>query len=61
MWEQSTVLPRGPLRTHQEDVDIMRTYGVGPYVNPIKKVEKEAKESADIGTRKRRSPGRTDR
>lgn len=27
-----------------DDVDIMRTYGVGPYVNPIKKVEKEAKD-----------------
>merc|ERR1719264_215922 len=28
----------------EDDVDIMRTYGVGPYVNPIKKVEQEAKD-----------------
>ena len=28
----------------EDDVDIMRTYGVGPYVNPIKKVEKETKD-----------------
>uniref|UniRef100_A0A7S3SK59 AAA+ ATPase domain-containing protein n=1 Tax=Strombidinopsis acuminata TaxID=141414 RepID=A0A7S3SK59_9SPIT len=28
----------------EEDVDIMRTYGVGPYVNPIKAVEKETKD-----------------
>lgn len=28
----------------EEDVDIMRTYGVGPYVGPIKRVEKETKE-----------------
>jgi len=28
----------------EDDVDIMRTYGVGPYVNPIKKVEKDAKD-----------------
>merc|ERR1719272_1082920 len=28
----------------EDDVDIMRTYGVGPYVNPIKKVDKETKE-----------------
>jgi len=27
-----------------DDVDIMRTYGVGPYVNPIKKCEQEAKD-----------------
>jgi 26S proteasome regulatory subunit T1 len=25
----------------EDDVDIMRTYGVGPYVNPIKKTEKD--------------------
>lgn len=28
----------------EDDVDIMRTYGVGPYVNPIQKVEKSCKE-----------------
>eukprot|EP00931_Biecheleriopsis_adriatica_P024294 TRINITY_DN15178_c0_g2_i2.p1 TRINITY_DN15178_c0_g2~~TRINITY_DN15178_c0_g2_i2.p1 ORF type:complete len:441 (+),score=109.26 TRINITY_DN15178_c0_g2_i2:172-1494(+) len=28
----------------EDDVIIMRTYGVGPYVGPIKKAEKEAKE-----------------
>jgi len=28
----------------EEDVNIMRTYGVGQYVNPIVKVEKEAKD-----------------
>mmetsp|Transcript_37928 Transcript_37928/g.61116 ORF Transcript_37928/g.61116 Transcript_37928/m.61116 type:complete len:441 (-) Transcript_37928:165-1487(-) len=31
----------------EEDVNIMRTYGVGPYVGPIKKVEKECKEYID--------------
>eukprot|EP00913_Durusdinium_trenchii_P002973 g2754.t1 len=28
----------------EDDVVIMRTYGVGPYVEPIKVAEKEAKE-----------------
>merc|ERR1719262_930387 len=28
----------------EDDVDIMRTYGIGPYVRPIKKVEDENKE-----------------
>merc|ERR1719262_1179279 len=28
----------------EDDVDIMRTYGIGPYVRPIKKVEDESKE-----------------
>jgi len=33
-----------PEQLDEDDVDIMRTYGVGPYVRPIQKVEKENKE-----------------
>merc|ERR1719497_12142 len=33
-----------PEQLDEDDVDIMRTYGIGPYVRPIQKVEKEATE-----------------
>jgi len=35
----------GPVQAlDEDDVNIMRTYGVGPYVAPIKKVEKDCKD-----------------
>merc|ERR1719476_937607 len=33
-----------PEQLDEDDVDIMRTYGIGPYMQPIKKVEAEAKD-----------------
>ncbi|CAK0857815.1 unnamed protein product [Prorocentrum cordatum] len=33
-----------PEQLDEDDVDIMRTYGVGPYVRPLQRVEKENKD-----------------